>query len=49
MGKYSEKILEQAIDEIGKYEEWSPIPQSEDEFQESLGLWAKKKADEDES
>jgi len=49
MGEYSEEILEQAIDEIGRYEEWSPIPQSEDEFQESLGLWARKKADEDES
>ena len=47
--KYSEEILEKAIDEIGRYEQWSPILQSEEEFQEALGKWVKKKADEDES
>jgi len=49
LGQYNEEILEKAIDIIGRYEEWSPIPQSEDEFQDALGKWAKKKADEDES
>ena len=47
--QYNENILEKTIDEIGRHEMWSPIPQSEDEFQEALGKWAKKKADEDES
>jgi Zn-finger protein len=46
---YSEEILNKAIDEIGKYEEWSPIPQSEEEFQDALSNWVKKKVDEDES
>ncbi len=45
--RYSEDILEKAIDEIGRHELWSPIPQSEEEFQEALGKWAKKKADDD--
>jgi formylglycine-generating enzyme required for sulfatase activity len=45
----NEDILNKAIDEIGRYEEWSPIPQSEEEFQNALSNWAKKKADEDES
>jgi len=29
--------------------QWSPIPADEDDFQDKLGNWAKKKADEDES
>ena len=41
--KHSEEILKEAIDEIGRYEQWSPIPQNEEEFQKALGNWAKKK------
>ena len=47
--KYSKDILRKAIDELGRYEQWSLIPQSEEEFQKSLGKWAKRKADEDEN
>ena len=46
---YSKEILEKSIDEIGRHELWSPIPQSEEEFQYALSDWAKRKADEDES
>jgi formylglycine-generating enzyme required for sulfatase activity len=46
---YNEEVLNKVIDEIGRYEQWSPIHQSEEEHQEALGNWAKKKADEDES
>ena len=49
MGKYSGEILEKAIDEIGRYEEWSPILKSQDEFDESLANWAKKKVSKDEN
>jgi formylglycine-generating enzyme required for sulfatase activity/Zn finger protein HypA/HybF involved in hydrogenase expression len=41
-GEYSEEVLKEAIDEIGRYKQWSPIPQSEEDFQDALGNWAKK-------
>jgi len=50
-GQYSSFSIKEAISRVESENgdmSWSPIPEDEDDFQERLGNWAKRKAEEDE-